>query len=154
MPNKPSMSLESFEDALDTYGGDLGRWPADLRRSAEVLVEKSEEAKALLHQAEALDAALAADPVSTAPADLADRIMQRVAEQEVRVQNVRAESSARSVKWRWLPRVPWPVPRELVAVCCGTIVGVVVGTLLVDAWPTYDRSLDFFNLASAPYFFG
>ena len=154
MPNKPSMSLESFEDALDTYGGDFDRWPADVRLSAETLVERSEDARALLRQAEALDAVLAPDPVPAAPAELADRIVRQIAEREVRAQNVRAESSTRRVTWRWLPRVPWPIPRELVAVCCGTAVGVVVGTLLVNAWPNYDRSLDIFNLASVPYFFG
>lgn len=39
--------LQTFEDKLDRWGGDLARWPADARRSAEALLAVSAPARAL-----------------------------------------------------------------------------------------------------------
>ena len=86
MPNKPSMTVEDIEDALDRFGGDLARWPEDLRQEAETLLAEMPEAGELLREAQELDAALApreaAPQAAGAASALADRIMARVAEHD------------------------------------------------------------------------
>ncbi|MHC2579820.1 hypothetical protein ACVI1J_008040 [Bradyrhizobium diazoefficiens] len=69
-----TMDVTEFEDLIDRLGEDVSRWPDDRRLSAEQLLSRSAEAQALLAQAQALRAALAAPPVR-APAGLADRIV-------------------------------------------------------------------------------
>jgi hypothetical protein len=68
------MDVSEFEDLIDRLGEDLTRWPEDRRLAAEALLANSSEARALLEEAKALRAALAAPPVR-APAGLADRIV-------------------------------------------------------------------------------
>ena len=148
------MRLDDFEDALDSHGGDLSRWPESLRHSAESLLEVNQQAQSLLKAAQTLDAALAADPEETADPGLTDRIMQRIAQHEVGIENARAEKAARRTSWQWLQRLAPPVPRELVAITCGTIVGILVGTALMDIWPRPDSGIDLFNLTAASYFLG
>lgn len=148
------MSLEAFEDALDTHGGDLSRWPQALRAAAEALLQTDDRARSLLHAAQELDAALAADPSPTADSGLTDRIMQRIAEHEVGAENVRAETFARRADRRWLRRLVPTIPKELVAVACGTVVGILVGTALMDFWPSTGPAVDLFNLTAASYFLG
>lgn len=68
-----SLSLEGFRDLLDRHGGDMAQWPASQTASAISLLDASPDARALLAQAQQLDASLAAAP--KAPAGLADRIV-------------------------------------------------------------------------------
>lgn len=68
-----TLTLEGFRDLLDRHGGDLAHWPAGEVASAIALIEASPEARALLDQAQRLDATLASPP--KAPPGLADRIV-------------------------------------------------------------------------------
>jgi hypothetical protein len=53
------MTIDEFERGLDRYGGDLGRWPADLRPGANALVAENRTAAELARIAARLDQALA-----------------------------------------------------------------------------------------------
>jgi hypothetical protein len=75
------MDVSEFEDLIDRLGEDLTRWPEDRRLAAEALLANSSEARALLEEAKALRAALAAPPVR-APAGLANRIVAAAASQK------------------------------------------------------------------------
>jgi hypothetical protein len=52
------MTHEQFEQALDRYGGDLGRWPAAMRAEAKALADKDAAAARMLAEAARLDALL------------------------------------------------------------------------------------------------
>ncbi len=52
------MKREDFEQALDRYGGDLGRWPEALRVEAERLIEDDHDAADELARAQKLDGLL------------------------------------------------------------------------------------------------
>ncbi|MEX0851908.1 MAG: hypothetical protein WD036_01290 [Bauldia sp.] len=54
------MNRQSFEEGLSRYGGDLKRWPDELRGEAEALVADDEAAAAMLGAARRLDGMLAA----------------------------------------------------------------------------------------------
>lgn len=71
------MSIEEFEEALARLGGGLERWPADLRRAADALIEASDEARDLLARQQQLDALLAAPSGVTAPPGLVAAILAR-----------------------------------------------------------------------------
>jgi len=154
------MTLEELEDALDSFGGDLSNWPTELRRAAEALTGRSAEARALLREAQELEAALGPEALPEAPssreAELTERIMQRVAEHETRQQNIMAGDSARGVSVAWLKRLlrpgSWQIPQEAVAICCGTVVGMLVGMVLTAYWPVVDATPDFVRLSIASYF--
>ena len=51
--------MTDFESGLDRYGGDLTRWPADLRAAAAALVAENRAAADLARVARRLDRALA-----------------------------------------------------------------------------------------------
>ncbi|WEK03294.1 MAG: hypothetical protein P0Y65_13965 [Candidatus Devosia phytovorans] len=60
------MTLEDFQDALDTHGCKLSNWPAAEARAGSALLEQSRQAQVLLAEAERLDGALSgllAEPV-------------------------------------------------------------------------------------------
>ncbi len=54
------MNLISFEDHLDRYGGDLARWPAEIRAAAVVFLEATPEARGMLRAMEDVEAVLRA----------------------------------------------------------------------------------------------
>ena len=148
------MNLERFQDALDTYGGDLSRWPAALARSAEALLSQEPSARTLLQQAQILDNALEPDEMPAADARLTDRIMQRVAEHQAGPLEETATKAERQSPRPWPLRLIWPVPRELAAVCVGTIAGLLVAMALMRYLPPSGNELDIFNLASASNLLG
>ena len=148
------MNLERFQDALDTYGGDLSRWPAALARSAEALLSQEPAARTLLQQAQILDTALEPDETPAADARLTDRIMQRVAEHEAGLAGAADAETKRTNDRPWLLRLIWPVPRELAAVCVGTVAGLLVAMALMRYLPPSGNELDIFNLASASNLLG
>lgn len=53
------MRIEELEQALDRYGGDPARWPADVREAALKLIADDRQAAALVDAQDRLDAALA-----------------------------------------------------------------------------------------------
>ncbi len=68
------MNLEEFRQLLDAHGADMGRWPAKVRAPAQALLLESEEARALLAEARALDDLLRASAVPEPAEDLLARI--------------------------------------------------------------------------------
>ncbi len=70
------MGLDRFRELLDAYGAEPGRWPANERGPAEVLLTRDAEAARLRKQAAAIDAlldrAMLAPPVIDAERLIAD----------------------------------------------------------------------------------
>lgn len=56
---QPELSLERFEKLVESFGGDVDRFPARERAPAKALVLRSQEARRMLDAARALDAMLA-----------------------------------------------------------------------------------------------
>ncbi len=148
------MTLERFQEALDTYGGDLSRWPEGLARDAETLLSQEPEARALLRQAELLDAALEPDEMPRVDPGLTDRIMRRVAEHEAALAKDAAAEAAPEDGRPWFLRLVWPVPREFVAMCGGTAAGVLVALAVMRYLPLSANEVDIFNLASSSNLLG
>jgi hypothetical protein len=76
-----ALTLDEFEDALDSFGSVLADWPDDLAAQAQTLLDSSAEARDALKLAETLDGgldALFSKPIQ-APVGLAGRIMAEVA---------------------------------------------------------------------------
>ena len=70
------MTLDRFRTLADAWGADLARWPQPDRDAARALLASADAAaaRAILHQAATLDAALAHE-LAPLPAALADRIL-------------------------------------------------------------------------------
>ena len=73
------MDLAEFEDMLDRYGDDMGRWTPERRTAAEHLLTTSPEARTAFRRARALARQFADEPRITAPVDLSARILARAA---------------------------------------------------------------------------
>ncbi len=61
------MKLEEFKNNLAVYGGNLTKWPAARRKSAEGLLARSVEAQDLFSEATSLDMLI--DPDGARPPD-------------------------------------------------------------------------------------
>ena len=57
------MALDRLQSLIDAYGADAERWPADERAAALLLIARSAEARAYLHDARQLDALLDQAPM-------------------------------------------------------------------------------------------
>lgn len=66
-------TIAKLQAALDRYGADVERWPAELRTAALELVGNSEAGRVLIQKAQSLEAALR-QPIKS-PKGLADRIV-------------------------------------------------------------------------------
>ena len=73
------MQRLDFQDALDRFGADLGRWPAVERALGEALLRSDPSLGALVAEARRLKALVASAPPVRAPAGLADRIVRLAA---------------------------------------------------------------------------
>jgi hypothetical protein len=63
------LTLGRFRELADSYGGDLQRWPEEVRSEAQALLNVSPQARALFDDAQALDDVIAvASPRSNAAA--------------------------------------------------------------------------------------
>jgi len=69
------LTPDRFHALAETWGGDLARWPADLRPAAEALLARDADARASRDRALALDALLAVDAVAPPAADLRRTIL-------------------------------------------------------------------------------
>jgi len=70
------MTIEAFESLLLAHGANPARWPPTRRAAAEALLAENEAARALLREAERLDAAIAAGAAAPAAGGaLAARIL-------------------------------------------------------------------------------
>lgn len=78
------MTLDEFKHSAEAWGGQLERWPKDLRAPARLLTEQSSEARRILDEARLLDdrLGLAQDwPVAEHRArEVASRVLVRIAE--------------------------------------------------------------------------
>lgn len=74
------MNVAEFEDCIDRLGEDMSLWPDAQRVAAVELLESSDQARALLAEAEVLRNALSGSPIR-APAGLADRIVSAALQQ-------------------------------------------------------------------------
>jgi hypothetical protein len=111
-----SMTHERFEALAEAYGGDVARWPAEVRDGAALLMAgEPDVTRAALARAGALDAALDAWRPAPASASLIDRI-------------VAAAPRLRRPRWlAWLS--PAALGAGLAAACAA---GVVVGVQMSD----------------------
>lgn len=64
------MTMNELEQALDRYGGDLGRWPAALRDDAEALIARDAKAAELASRAARVDGLLG-EAIRPMPVDAA-----------------------------------------------------------------------------------
>ena len=70
-----SFTVEALADLLDRHGSDPERWPEAHRAPALALVQTHAEARSLLDEAQALDAALDALPTPAMPSRLPQRVL-------------------------------------------------------------------------------
>lgn len=108
------MNQREFERLLDTYGADIGRWPAAVQGEAEIFEEKSPEAHAARERMVAMDRLL----LDCAPAVGEDCVEAAVAAVLHRQRMESAESTPRPrqslfgflgecldwLDWQWAPR--------------------------------------------------
>jgi hypothetical protein len=108
------MNIEQFRVLLDAYGGNADRWPQNERSTARALVESSEEARRLVHDATALDRLLdAAETLPTTRA-LEERILAAFPERP-------RKRWPRALAENWIPGA---------AMACSLALGLLVGTAL------------------------
>jgi len=69
------MTPEVFEGLLERFGAGLEHWPAEARGAAHTLLARSNEARALLREAEALGELLGAAPAGEVHSALTARIL-------------------------------------------------------------------------------
>ena len=69
------MQIERFMHLAEAYGGDIGRWPAEVQDDARRLAESSAQARTALAQADALDMALDAWRVAGPSAALREAVL-------------------------------------------------------------------------------
>lgn len=69
------MQRLDFQDALDRFGADLGRWPAPERALAAAMLREDPSLGELVAEARRLKALIASTAPVRAPAGLADRIV-------------------------------------------------------------------------------
>jgi hypothetical protein len=114
------MMIWRFRRLIEAYGADPTRWPAGERSRAEALLARSEPARRLLAEAQALDAVLMADAKPAADERLAAAVIARAtaAPQE------RPLTQPREFRLDWsLPRL-WP---QAVGLAAAAVLGFVVG---------------------------
>jgi hypothetical protein len=126
------MMIWRFRRLIEAYGADPTRWPAGERSRAEALLNRSDRARRLLAEAQALDALLMTDAKPAADERLAAAIVARAtaAPQE------RPLEQPREFRLGWsLPRL-WP---QAVGLAAAGVLGFVVGwTDLLPSAPRAD----------------
>lgn len=134
------MTIEALSDALDRYGGDFARWPADLAEEARRVAEHDPRFAAALAEArrfdDVLSSGLAAPPL---PLGYATRIAARA----------RAAANERSERFslRWVLALGsgWAVAATL----AGIVYADLLGQYDIDA-----ATLAEIALGAAPYLTG
>lgn len=111
------MTKEQFQALAEAYGGEIARWPANLRDEAALFAAaEPEAARAMLAREAGLDAALDLLPRVTASAALHERIL------------ADAPGRPRRARWRL-----WLTPAGLGAALAGVAAaGLVLGVQLGD----------------------
>jgi hypothetical protein len=114
------MMIWRFRRLIAAYGADPGRWPPGRRRRAEALLAHSAQARALLAEAQALDALLLAD--AKAPAD--ERLSAAIIARATALPQERMPAPARAVTLDWSLSRLWP---QAVGLAVAAVLGFVVG---------------------------
>ena len=118
-PPTPRMTLEQFQDLLDTYGAEPARWPRERRELARALASEEPRAAQLLAECRALEAQLDELPrLSPTP-----ELLRRVAEVPVRHPRSPRVWGIFFSHW-WLPAA---------AAACAVFIGGLSG------WSSYDE---------------
>ncbi|MEJ8472586.1 hypothetical protein [Roseibium algae] len=91
------MSLEAFEDIIDRLGGKMSSWPRAEQLAAQMLLDVSPEANALLAEVNTMENFLSHTPPLRAPSGLADRITARAFQTSVH-QNHPAKGLAEKIQ--------------------------------------------------------
>jgi hypothetical protein len=114
------MNAERFAALADAYGGDLRRWPAAERASAEAFVAGDPaSAEPVLEAARRLDTALDSAPAAYPTPALRERVLAAA-----------HEAGASSRRWRW-PTLDWSSwGRGWLAPGAGVAAAVVAGAWL------------------------
>lgn len=114
------MTRLEFEQALDRWGADLTRWPAQDAEAARQLLGTDRQARRSLDAARAVDAHLAALRTHTAPSHLAARIGARVRE-------AAAPADPLERLFGWLTDRVWrPALLAMLIACAGYLTGLSV----------------------------
>lgn len=131
------MTLDEFEIALDDWGADIDLWPLDQQQPVNDLLQSSAAARAMLADAQRLEAELDGLLGSTiaAPAGLADRIFAVATNPPYSAEIVRfpvspaVSAPAPSVAGRaaW-----WPPRRSFVVAAAAMVVCFLSGVLTVQ----------------------
>lgn len=121
------MQLTRFQDLLDARGPDLARWPEADREDAEALLAQSDQARAALAEAEALDRAMAELPVEPASPLLRAAILDIPEIEAGRA----AAKFARDSRRMWFSRHPG-MTAGWTAIAASAAIGFMVGAW----WPT------------------
>lgn len=91
--------LADLQSALEAFGADRGRWPAQLRNSLSTFIAGDAEAQRLVKEAEALDRLLDAAPMLSA--ERMDALASRIgalAERQPRVIHANEQSDGRAAR--------------------------------------------------------
>ncbi|WP_316858536.1 hypothetical protein [uncultured Cohaesibacter sp.] len=75
------MSIERFEEMLDSYGPDLKSWPQDLQGPALALLESSELARKKMQFDASMAKLIRASKAPKAPSSLVGSIMDKIKKQ-------------------------------------------------------------------------
>ncbi len=121
------MTAERFNALISAYGADARRWPESERSAAQAyLTAEPDVARALLAQADSLDALLQAAPTPRVSTALRDRVIASAAE---------AGLKARKHGRLWLDRLALALGAGwAVAACAGVAAGVLMTShLTADA---------------------
>jgi hypothetical protein len=107
------MTRERFEDLAQAYGGDLDRWPPDAAASARALLGAEPELGAVLGEAGAIDALLAASAAPTFSGILREKVI----------------AAAPRLAGAWSRTTRWLSGAGLAAACAA---GVILGANMSD----------------------
>lgn len=110
------MNVERLTQLAEAWGGDLRRWPDDVRAQAEGLVAADPAARRALDDAAAFDAVLHAAPRAVVSSTLRDRVLASAIEAGLKPRAGRAFGLDRIV---WFLGAGWAA-----AACAGVVAGV------------------------------
>ena len=110
------MNLDDFEHGLDRWGTELTSWPDADRAAALALLERSEPARALVAQAEAMEQWLDEGRTHRAPVQIKQKILAQLPRPDI---------------WQraadWFTSALW---RPTLAGACALLLGFALGALL------------------------
>ncbi|NIP16357.1 MAG: hypothetical protein GWM88_17080 [Pseudomonadales bacterium] len=110
------MNIDDFERGLDRWGTELTSWPDAERAAAQALLERSEPARSLAAQADAMERWLDEGRTHRAPAQLNQKILAQLPRPDIWQQAA-----------NWFSSALW---RPTLAGACALLLGFALGALL------------------------